>query len=85
LYEIVFKRKVEKSVARLPDNAYQRVTRAIDDLSETPRPPGCTKLRGRDEWRIRAGDYRIVYEIDDERRVLEVLNVAHRRDLYRPG
>ncbi len=85
MYEIVFKRKVEKSVARLPDNAYQRVTRAIDDLSETPRPPGCPKLRGRNEWRIRVGDYRIVYGIDDERRVLEVLNVAHRRDVYRRG
>jgi mRNA interferase RelE/StbE len=85
LYEVVFRRKVEKSVARLPDDAYQRITRAIDNLSETPRPPGCTKLRGRDEWRIRARDYRIVYGIDDGRRVLEVLNVAHRRDVYRRG
>jgi mRNA interferase RelE/StbE len=85
LYEIVFKRKVEKSVARLPDNAYQRVTRTIDDLSETPRPPGFTKLRGRDEWRIRVGYYRIVYGIDDEQRVLDVLNVAHQRDVYRQG
>ncbi|HEX2742609.1 MAG TPA: type II toxin-antitoxin system RelE/ParE family toxin [Rubrobacter sp.] len=51
----------------------------------SPTIPGCTRLSGRDDWRIRVGDYRIVYGIDDERRVVEILNVAHRRDVYRRG
>ncbi len=85
MYEIVFKRKAEKNVVRLPDDIYQRVTRAIDNLAETPRPPGCSRLRGREDWRVRVGDYRIVYGIDDERRLVEILNVAHRRDVYCRG
>ena len=56
---------------------------AILALADDPGPPGYVKLKGREDWRIRVGDYRIVYGIDDEQRIVEVLNVAHRRDVYR--
>jgi len=70
---------------KLPTGIYERVDRAILALTDDPRPPGCTRLRGRDDWRIRVGDYRIVYGIDDRRRTVEILHVAHRRDVYRQG
>lgn len=70
---------------KLPVEVYDRVDGAILALSDDPRPPGCTRLSGRDDWWIRVGDYRIVYGIDDERRVVEILNVAHRRDVYHRG
>jgi mRNA interferase RelE/StbE len=70
---------------KLPIRDYDRVDRAILALADDPRPPGCTRLRGRTDWRIRVGDYRIVYGTDDERRVVEILHVAHRREVYRRG
>jgi mRNA interferase RelE/StbE len=70
---------------KLPTEVYDRVDGAILALADDPRPPGCTRPRGRDDWRIRVGDYRIDYGIDDDRRVVEILAVAHRRDVYRRG
>lgn len=52
-------------------------------LAQNPRPPGIRRLQGRAGWRIRIGDYRVIYEIDDEQRVVEVLKIAHRREAYR--
>jgi mRNA interferase RelE/StbE len=69
----------------LPDDARERVTRAIDGLAEEPHPPGRRKLQGREGWRIRVGDYRVVYEIDDDLRMVTVLQAGHRRDVYRTG
>ena len=83
MYELLLKRKVEKSVARLPDTVYERVIRKINSLVEDPRPTDSKKLQGREDWRVRVGDYRIIYGIDDERNVVEILSVAHRRDVYR--
>jgi mRNA interferase RelE/StbE len=83
LYEIVFKRKVRSAVARLPENAHERVSCAIDSLAENPRPTGCRRLRDREDWRIRVGNYRVIYGIDDDRQIVEILKVAHRRDIYR--
>jgi mRNA interferase RelE/StbE len=55
----------------------------LERLASTPRPPGCKKLKGGDdEWRIRVGDYRIVYEIDDTARAVDVTRIAHRREVY---
>ena len=70
---------------KLPVEVYDRVDSAILELADDPRPPGRTRLRGRDEWRIRVGDYRIVYGRDAERHVVEILTGAHRRDVYRRG
>ncbi len=49
------------------------------------RPPGCVKLKGSEDWRIRVGNYRVVYGVRDEERIVEVLNVGHRRDVYPQG
>jgi mRNA interferase RelE/StbE len=61
-----------------------RIRARIDDLAATPRPPGCIKLSGPENlWRIRVGSYRVIYEIDDPRRLIVVVIVAHRRESYR--
>jgi mRNA interferase RelE/StbE len=60
-----------------------RVSDAIDRLRTEPRPSGTTKLAGRDDYRIRVGDWRVVYELDDARRHVIIVRIAHRRDVYR--
>ncbi len=82
-YRLSIPRSVNKRMQKLSTEAYGRVDAAILALADDPRPPGCARLKGRAELRIRVGDYRIVYAVDDGRRVVEVLNVAHRRDVYR--
>jgi len=62
---------------------YGSVKARILDLRDTPRPPGCKKLRDRDGWRIRNGDYRVVYRINDSEEMITVLQIGHRREVYR--
>jgi mRNA interferase RelE/StbE len=82
-YRLAILRRAQKELVQLPSSSYQRVVDAVRDLAEDPRPPGCLKLSGREGWRIRIGDYRVVYEIDDEERSVTVLHIGHRRDVYR--
>jgi mRNA interferase RelE/StbE len=84
-YTVSIKPKVEKYLAGLRDaRLYQRLRQAINDLSENPRPPGCVKLQGGQElYRIRVGDYRILYEIQDAALVVLVVRIGDRREVYR--
>lgn len=82
-YTVSFLRRSAKELADLPSASYERVRDAIQALGETPRPPGCIKLTGRDGWRIRIGDFRVIYEIDDGQRAVIILHVGNRRDIYR--
>jgi mRNA interferase RelE/StbE len=67
----------------LPSDAIGRVFPRIRELAENPRPVGCKKLHGyKDRWRIRVGNYRVVYAIDDGRRIVDVTRIAHRKDAY---
>lgn len=68
---------------RLPIRAFERVANAILELERIPRPRGSKKLRGVQDYRLRVGDYRVLYSIDDDRRVVEVMAVGHRREVYR--
>ena len=76
-------RRAQKELAQLPANDYARVRDAIRGLAQDPRPRGCSKLRGREGWRVRVGDYRVIYEVDDRREEVTVLHIGHRRDVYR--
>jgi mRNA interferase RelE/StbE len=82
-YDVFTTGKVEKAIARLPEVAYQRMNDAIDALADDPRPPGCEKLSGREGYRIRVGEWRAIYRVDDQQRRVDVVQVAHRRDVYR--
>lgn len=82
-YSVFILRRAQKELAHLPGAAYEQVRDAIRALGQNPRPPGCLKLTGCDGWRIRVGDYRVIYEIDDRRGIVTVLHIGHRRDVYR--
>jgi mRNA interferase RelE/StbE len=82
-YRVALKSSAEKEFFRLPDPVSTRIFPKIKALGADPRPNGCKKLTGgRDEWRIRVGDYRVIYTIDDETRKVEVTRIAHRREVY---
>ncbi|MEM1042467.1 MAG: type II toxin-antitoxin system RelE/ParE family toxin [Bacteroidota bacterium] len=81
-YRVEILRRAAKSLAKLPERDYERVRDAVRALGTDPRPPGCKKLVGREGWRIRIGRYRVIYEIADVVRVVTVLDVGHRKDIY---
>ena len=83
-YTVKIARRAVKSIARLPRTEQQRVRAAIDLLADEPRPPRCVAPAGEESvYRVRVGDYRILYEIIDARLVIHVVRVAHRRESYR--
>ncbi len=82
-FSITILRRAQKELASLSREDYQRVRDAILKLGETPRPDSTLKLSGRPAWRIRVGDYRVIYEIDDDKAVINVTHIGHRRDVYR--
>ena len=84
MYRVLLERSAEKDLARLSSEIHVRVVRTIQALAMNPRPPGCRKLAGsKHDWRIRVGDYRVVYEIADEIRVVRINRVRHRGEVYR--
>lgn len=84
VYRVLLERNAEKDLGRLSPEVHERVIAAIRALAANPRPSGCRKLTGsKYDWRIRVGDYRVVYEIADEIRIVRVNRVRHRRGVYR--
>jgi mRNA interferase RelE/StbE len=82
-YAVEIKPSARKELEALPNHLLSRVVRKIQSLSDNPRPAGCKKLKGyKDLWRIRVGDWRVVYIIDDAVRVVSVTRIAHRREVY---
>jgi mRNA interferase RelE/StbE len=82
-YSIGILRRAQKELAQLPKQEYERIKEAIVSLSQDPRPQGCKKLTGRECWRIRVGDYRVIYEIDDPQQGITILHIGHRRGIYK--
>ncbi len=83
MYKIDIRRRAKRGLDKLPESDFQVVTVAIKALSQTPRPKGIEKVKTTGLWRIRRGDYRIVFAIDDNERVITVVHVGHRREIYR--
>ncbi|HME07892.1 MAG TPA: type II toxin-antitoxin system RelE/ParE family toxin [Bryobacteraceae bacterium] len=82
-YAVEVKPPARKELEALPDNVLARVVRKLEALGRTPRPAGCKKLKGyKDQWRVRAGDWRVVYIIDDAAKLVSVTRIAHRREVY---
>ncbi|MBO1048412.1 MAG: type II toxin-antitoxin system RelE/ParE family toxin [Dolichospermum sp. DEX182a] len=83
-YEIIITKTIQKQLDNLPNNIQERVYEKIAQLAEEPRPDGVVKLKGYDnEYRIRIGDYRLVYEIRDEQLIVLLVQCKHRRDVYK--
>jgi len=83
-YQIKIRKQALKELAELPLNANQKIVKAIESLSTYPRPSGSKKLKGEKEylWRIRVGDYRVIYQIEEIIRVVEVRKIGHRKEVY---
>ncbi|MEJ0063425.1 MAG: type II toxin-antitoxin system RelE/ParE family toxin [Alphaproteobacteria bacterium] len=83
LYSVGLAASADKEIQKLPAKIVERIFPHVEGLAANPRPPGCKKLKGGDkEYRIRIGDYRVVYVIDDTARTVDITRIAHRRDVY---
>ena len=82
-WRIVFARTAEKELAKLSSEIAQRIGRAIRALEHDPVPASAKRLKGREEFRLRVGDYRVLYLLDHEDHVLTICAIGHRRDVYR--
>ena len=83
-YTIVFSKPATKDLRNLPNAELQKIYSKIKLLEEDPRPDGCKKLSGEKEdlWRIRIGDYRVIYSIDDKVTIVDIRRIGHRREIY---
>jgi len=84
MYRIIFKKKAAKELRALPLSTLKKVSTSIDNLEKDPRPQGSKKLKGGNEntWRIRIGDYRVIYLVEDVVRIVEIRKIGHRKDVY---
>jgi len=82
-YKVLIKRSAAKELETLPAKDRGRVAARIQQLGSDPRPSGCEKLSGDDRFRIRQGNYRIIYSVEDKVLTVMVVKVGHRRDIYR--
>lgn len=82
-YDVVFARSARRELQVLSHSLAERILKKIEALASNPRPPGCMKLRGHPGlWRMRVGEYRVIYSIDDKKGVVDVSVVRHRDEAY---
>ncbi len=84
-YSIVFRKSARKQIRQLPKLAIGKITTAIDLLADEPRPANCKKMQGADDtYRIRIGDYRVIYTVNDRIVTVEIIKIGSRQDVYKP-
>jgi len=83
IYAILVERYAQKQILKLDKKVIPLIKTAIAKLAENPRPNGYKKLKGEDAYRIRVGDYRIIYEIDNDKIIVTVVSVGHRKEVYK--
>lgn len=83
-YTVEYTASADKALRKLPKFVQTRIAAATEELRNNPRPRGCVKLEGADDlWRIRVGDYRVIYTVEEDELIVLVVRVAHRKDVYR--
>jgi mRNA interferase RelE/StbE len=82
-YQVILTKSAQKELDRLPDDKVNRILARLTGLETNPRPADVKKLKGRDAWRIRVGDYRVIYEIHDRILQIMIITVGHRGEIYR--
>jgi mRNA interferase RelE/StbE len=82
-YYVLILRRAQKELAGLHEPIYTKTKFTIQKLGDDPRPRGSRKLSNRDGWRVRVGEYRVIYEIDNSNHSVTILHIGHRRDVYR--
>ncbi len=81
-YELTFSKQAFKELSKINEPYYSNLKKAIYDLSENPKPVGCIKLKGRDGYRIRVANYRVIYDVYESELIVEIITVGHRKDIY---
>ncbi|MEQ1733318.1 MAG: type II toxin-antitoxin system RelE/ParE family toxin [Bacteroidia bacterium] len=81
-YSVVLSKKAQKQLDKYTDDIADPLINAITELENNPRPNGSLKLKGRDGYRIRVGNYRIIYEIIDNLLIIDIITIGHRKDIY---
>lgn len=81
-YIIVLSKKAQKQLDKFPDSIAEPIIEAIASLETNPRPSGYKKLKGRDAYRIRVGNYRVIYDVIDSHLIVDVITLGHRKDIY---
>ncbi|MDF7825337.1 type II toxin-antitoxin system RelE/ParE family toxin [Pontiellaceae bacterium B12227] len=81
-YKITFKKSVSKDLKNVSKKDVLRILEAIKALSDNPRPPQSKKLSGQEKYRLRQGNFRILYSIEDDKLIIQVVKIGHRRDVY---
>lgn len=84
-YRVLIRPSAAKELEAIPERDRRRIAERIAALAQSPRPHGCEKLSGREQYRIRQGDYRVVYEVNDEEAWVRVVRIGDRKDVYRTG
>ena len=82
-YSVFLRKSAAGELGRLPTKDLARIVERIRDLENDARPPGCEKLSAQERYRVRQGDYRIVYEIDDGARTVDIVKIGHRSEIYK--
>ena len=83
MYQIELRRRAQRVLDRLSKSDFQAAVEAIKELAQVPRPRGVEKVKSTGLWRIRQGDYRIIYSIDDNQQLVTVVRIGHRKEVYR--
>lgn len=84
MYELYLERAAERDLKRLSTEDFRRIVKHLKALADDPRPPGCRKISGsKNDWRVRVGPYRILYEINKGAKTVKVMRIIHRREAYR--
>jgi mRNA interferase RelE/StbE len=84
VYQVIFARSARQELEELPRRVAERILARIETLAENPRPRGCRKLQGSSQlWRVRVGEYRVIYAIDDNKHTVDIVVIRHRSEAYR--
>jgi len=83
-YRITIKKSAAKELEDIPKKDLRKIVKRIQSLADNPRPHGSQKLSHKEQYRIRQGDFRIVYSIEDEDSLIDIVKIGHRREIYRP-
>lgn len=82
-YQVSFTKQAARDLKHIQEPYYSKIKKAIIGLSETPQPVGSKKLKGRDAYRVRVADYRIIYEINDKIVTIDIIRIGHRKNIYK--
>ena len=82
-YKISIKKSAAKELEDIPKKNLRKIVKRIQSLAQNPRPAGSQKLSGQQQYRVRQGDYRVVYSVDDKDSIIDIVKIGHRRQIYR--